>query len=155
MIDVLLTAEDLMLAALAGARQQAENVGAGRRDNHGFEGDGWAAQIEGLASEIAVARAVDRFHNPIRPFALRARADVGRLHVRSTDRHDGRLILHDTDAPGTYVLVIRSLPRCRIVGTFEKQGELDRRWWREDVRNPAYFVPQRDLTPARELWLVA
>lgn len=160
MIEVILTTGERMTAALAGGMRQMCNTVARRPDAHGHQGDGYLTHVQGIQAEIAVARATNTYFDPFAIQRPDRGLDVGDLHVRSTARENGCLILHDSDPEGRYVLVTVAAPRCLIIGYFDKPAEMDRRYWRDDpgVRNPAHFISQHalkdpkgmrfDLTPA-------
>jgi len=73
--------------------------------------------------------------------------DVGTLGVRSTDRRHGCLILHPKDEDDrVFVLVlVETTPDFIIYGWVRGDEGKDQRYWRTDVRHPAYFVPQHAL----------
>lgn len=144
-IAVQITALEFVHAANAGFLRQASNLLHGRKDAHGFEGDGWKTHIEGAVGEFAVAKALGLFW----PGVGRLRApDVGELQVRSTPHPGGRLVIHPGDKDGdAYVLVRGELLRYEVVGWLRAgEGKLDRHW-----RDPtgksrsAYFVPAAEL----------
>jgi len=43
--------------------------------------------------------------------------------------------------------VVGRMPVLRIVGWVIARDGQQRRYWRTDIRHPAYLVPQRDLEP--------
>lgn len=152
MIRVELTDADLELAVHAGAARHIAGLRRGATPSYRFAGDCWGIHIEGAAAEIAVAHAlgVDDFT----PAVYRERpqtsleGDVGRFQVRSTPRLDGSLILHPRDEDdATFILAAGMAPSFRIIGWTKGRIGKAERYWRSDVREPAYFVPQRDLRP--------
>lgn len=70
----------------------------------------------------------------------------GGVQVRWTPRVEGSLIVHPADLDWQpFVLVVGAQWPFRVAGwTFGAEAKA-KRWWREDVRNPAYFVPQTRL----------
>lgn len=144
-IEIALTIGERMTAAHAAGTRQMRSIDQGRADAHRFKGDGYVLHLFGLLAEIAVARATNTYLDPFTEKPSRG-PDVGKLHVRGTPLEDGCLLLHDTDPAGRYVLVIVTTSVCRIIGYFDKTGPVDPRYFRADVRNPAYFVPQDVLT---------
>lgn len=80
--------------------------------------------------------------------------DVVSCEVRSTNRGDGCLILHPSDDDNrAYVLaLVRAQYRVVLAGwAFGSRGKNKDKFWRSDVRAPAFFVPQDQLRPMREL----
>lgn len=78
---------------------------------------------------------------------------AGGVHVRHTELERGSLILHESDVDELVgVLVVGVDPRAlRVAGWITNADGKDARFWRDDVRHPAYFVPQRELAPIDEL----
>lgn len=73
--------------------------------------------------------------------------DVGGfVSVRWTPLPHGRLIIHE-DEPADLVgaLVVGERPDVMFVGCINHIDGMKPQWWREDVRHPAYFVPQHAL----------
>lgn len=76
----------------------------------------------------------------------------GGISVRWTRRASGCLIIHE-DEPNQLraVLVVGVTWPLRIAGWFEVGRAKRREWWRDDVRHPAYFVPQSALLEVERL----
>lgn len=132
--------------------RQIESVLAGRRDRHGFNGDGWGAHIEGALGELATAKFLDRywragvnaFHGP---------ADIGdRCEVRCRSSHDYELIVRtDDDDTRFFVLVTGVAPRYRVRGYIQGSNAKRVEWLKEHGnREPAYFVPHASLIQFRQ-----
>lgn len=78
--------------------------------------------------------------------------DVGKIQVRSTERNLGSLIVHPRDSDSeAFLLVIVHETSAWLAGWIRGSDAKQQRFWRTDVRAPAYFVPQRLLRPVREL----
>ncbi len=153
-MNVELSAGEIMCASLAGAMRGARARWKNRRDAHGFNGDGWGIAIEGAAAELAVAKAIDAHYDAFDPLLDRDRGDVAGLHVRSTQHLSGHLTIYRDDPNGTYVLVIGRIPCFRVAGWIEKEDAIaTERWWRSDIRDPAFWVPQEALAPIQALTL--
>ncbi|HLG28179.1 MAG TPA: hypothetical protein VI423_10375 [Paenisporosarcina sp.] len=73
--------------------------------------------------------------------------DVGKLEIRSTDRPDGRLILHPTDKDlSPYLLVLSTAhPEYQLVGWIYGEEGKDPKYWRDNVPRPCFMVPQEQL----------
>jgi hypothetical protein len=110
----------------------------------------WQREVTGAIAEYAVAKVLDRHWSTAGK--SHGRGDVGDLEVRATERTDGSLILHPSDPDDApFVLVVGCPPTLGIAGWLRGgEGKVDR-WWRTDVRSPAYFVPQSALRPLAEL----
>jgi hypothetical protein len=66
--------------------------------------------------------------------------------IRSTSREKGCLLLHEKDDPNQkYVLLIGFRHEWGIAGWCWGVEGKQRAHWRDDVRCPAFFVPQRVL----------
>lgn len=148
MIDVVLSWAQVDLAAQVGCKRYIRALAKGRTENHGASerGGGWNLHILGALGECAAAIALDVFW----PMATDPdyAGDLGEgSHVRTTERRDGALILHETDAEGRFVLVVGTPPQFSVVGWKDTVAGRLPSYWRDDVPSPAFFVPQSDLNP--------
>jgi hypothetical protein len=141
-------------AARLGVQRQIINLRDGRKDRHGFNGDGWGVNVEGCMCEMAYAKATGRYWEPVVRNFEDIPGDVGDVEIRSTKRTDGRLIVHEWDPDGSlFVLVRGPWPeragvRFEIVGTKLGGEAKQQRWWAEPVQGrPAFFVPADELEP--------
>lgn len=140
---VTLTPEECAFAAREGAMRRVRGL-LKRNHRHGEPRDPWAMDINGCAAEIAFAKGMGMYWWP------RATpdpdGDVGDWQVRWTEREDGALILHESDRDDQrFALVIGSMPDYRIAGwMFAAAGKIDA-YWRDEVKRPAFFVPQDKL----------
>jgi hypothetical protein len=76
----------------------------------------------------------------------------GGIQVRWTDRPHGSLIIHDDDRDHLVgALVVNPRWPLRIVGWLPVHLAKRPCWWRTDVREPAFFVPQAVLRPLEAL----
>jgi hypothetical protein len=148
-VRVRLTEHQLRQAAQAGVERQILAIRNGRRDSHGFEGDGWGLHIEGACAELAVAKCRNKFWEAVVDVPEGLEGDVGRAQVRSTRRASGCLLVHPDDPdPAPFVLVIvRSPYEYDVVGWIEGRNAKREEWWRTDTGRPAFFVPQSALNP--------
>ena len=146
--EVKLTIEDLFTAAHAGVLRRLSAIANNRK--HIF-GDGpedlWGNDIESCIAEMLVSRS---FNVSWRPYAADPnviKADVGdNIQVRSTKRKDGCLIMHKKDKDDQYfVLVTGSGLNMKIKGWIKCADGKKQKFWRDNVPNPAYFVPQSEL----------
>lgn len=148
-IEVTLSWFEVNMAAQQGIIRHVQALKAGRQDAHGFNGDGWGAHIDGALGELALAKALDAYWNPVLSYQARQVGDVGAHQVRMTARPDGSLIVHEDDRDDAdYWLVVGTAPRYLVIGSRLGLRCKEPRFWREDTGRPAYFVPQAELTPA-------
>lgn len=151
MIEVTLTEHEIHQVALAGVMRNIVSLTAA--DAHRFNGtpyERWGLHIEGAAAEFVVAKKRSRFWNAVvAAEGFRGLpGDVGEMQVRSTWRRDGCLLLHESDPDdATFMLVTGALPTFRIVGWMLGRDGKKSEFWRSDTGRPAFFVPQRVLTP--------
>jgi len=152
MTDVLLTWGEVRLAALAGVDQVIYS--RSRRARHAYgaaNDDAWQISIQGQLAEYAVAKALDAFWHAAKDVGPRV-GDVGRLEVRATLRQGGSLIVHESDPDeACFVLVTGDAPTLRLVGWLRGADAKQPRYWRTDVRHPAFFVPPAMLHGLDEL----
>ena len=147
-MNVVLTPQELMIAATVGVMRQITNLRDCRRDAHGAEAKyGWQYHIEGACGECAVAKACGAYWNG-NLGNLKA-DDVGRLQVRAGSGEDYRLIIHDTDPDERkFVLVVGLAPRYRLCGwLYGREGKRPEFWTDPVGQRPAYFIPQSLLHP--------
>lgn len=149
-IPVTLDWNEVGIAARVGVQRMIRALARGRAPAHGGpgnDGNGWGLHIEGAASEMAAAKIMGRYW----PAAVDPdyEGDLGpRLHVRSTPRPDGCLILHPNDADdGAFYLMVGQIPTFSMVGWIHATAGKVEQFWRTDVRAPAFFVPQSELQP--------
>lgn len=152
-MSVELSWSETRLAALAGVDRHLRALHLGRKPRYGQVSAErcWQDNIDGTLGEWVVAKALDRFWPGGAP-ELDTEGDIGDLQVRATARRDGCLIIHRgdlDDAP--FVLVVGTPPTFDLPGWIKGRDGKRKEWWRKDVRNPAYFVPQSALRPLDEL----
>lgn len=147
---ITLTPAEYVHAAQAGFLRQAANVCRGRRDAHGYSGDGYDIHVLGAVGEYVVARALGLFWAG--PGRLAA-PDVGTLQVRTRSQADYDLIVHPRDADdAVFVLVTGQELRYVVRGWMYGRDAKQRHFWRDPAGNrPAFFVPQACLRRIEEL----
>lgn len=155
MTVVVLTWLEQLQAVEVGGIRKITALRDGRHVRRGQEPNNWTDEIEGAAAELAVAKTTGRYWHALGKGHTDP-ADVGRLEVRSTGHAHGCLILHPDDPDeARFVLVTGRIPEFTIRGTIvARDGKIDR-YWRTDLRYPAYFVPQAALEPFGLLEAVA
>lgn len=142
-------------ATASGLRRQQMHEQVGRILPNGGE-----IHVAGCLAEFAVAKAFglpwdgEYFDNE-RWMKWRLDGhDVSGIEVRSTRRHDGRLLLQRQDKDDSpYVLVrTHARPRFQIVGwILGREGKQQRFWTEVGYGRPCYFVPTPLLRPPADL----
>lgn len=149
---ITLNEEDVSLANDVAELRNKSQRAAKRRDGL-VKGSSLGRDLQGALAELAVSRALnlpwDGKWLPISvwdDWKLEGN-DVGKLEVRSTERANGRLILHPSDKDYSPYLLVTSEahPTYKLVGwVYGKEGKLDQ-YWRDNVPRPCYMVPQDNL----------
>ena len=141
-LTVTLSPREIIAAAILGGLMGARALSKRYKQRH--ENCWFCPTIEGIAAEIAVAKALGK---PYRPNLNGFKApDVGELHVRQTPHPKGCLIIRPGDPDGVYVLAIGQCPVFRIVGWIHSYDAKQPRYWRAGGPG-AWFVPQSTLKP--------
>jgi hypothetical protein len=145
-IAVTLSPREIILAAMIGGLMHARALARGWKDKV-YE-SGWNVHIEGIAAEIAVAKALGI---PYRPKLNGFKApDVGDLHVRWTAYRDGSLIIRPGDPDGIYVLVTGRCPTFTVMGWIHSSDAKRPQYWRAlNGHSGAWFVPHPFLHRSR------
>lgn len=146
---ITLTASEMMLAAQAGVMRTVQNLVQGATGAHGSAADDWSMSIEGALAEWAASKALG-VHWPGKG-QMRG-DDIGGMQIRSTRNPAGSLILHKTDRDGDiFVLMVGQASEWRPAGWIRAASGKQDRFWRTDIRSPAYLVPQSELGDMVEL----
>lgn len=146
-MNVVLERHEIEMVAAVGVRRRCASLDR-LADRHGYSGENaWEQDIQGAAAELAVAKATNRYWDG--SFNTYKRGDVGSVQVRSTKRPDGCLIVRPSDpADAVYFLVVGEIPEFTVVGwIMGENAKLERFEKAPGGRPPAFFVPQRYLTP--------
>ena len=151
MIEITLTEQEALQAALIGVQRHYRCEIRGSKQMHGFESSGidsLANDVHGAGGEIAAARAlklywpatVDTFDKP----------DIGdNTQVRTAQKDHYCLIIRKTAKDSeTYVHVTGKLPFYKVWGYIKAaQAKQDKYKKAPNNREPAWFVPAKDLVP--------
>jgi hypothetical protein len=142
-LTVTLSPREIILAAMIGGLMHARALARGWKDRV-YESD-WNVHVEGIAAEIAVAKALGiRYRPKLNGFKA---PDVEHLHVRQTAHRDGSLIIRPGDPDGIYVLVTGQCPTFTVMGWIHSSDAKQPHYWRAPDGGPgAWFVPQRKLS---------
>lgn len=151
-VEVQLEWHEVLMAAAIGVNRHIESRRKGLKDFITIQGYGdnkWDMDIEGAASEMAVAKHLGLYWDgAINSFKG---GDVGRLQVRSARLHDYKLIVRNNDSDtDLFVLVTGSSPDYRIHGYLSGKMAKEAKWWHVPNKPPgAFFVPQDSLKPLK------
>lgn len=135
-------------AASVGVERQLLAIRLGRPDRYGAEKrNGFGMHIEGAHGEQGTAKMLNVYWDPVVEHQLYALpGDVGVYQVRTTTRPRGCLIIHREDSDqARFYLVVLNLPEFTVVGWALGADCKRPRFWRDDVPDPAFFVPQDEL----------
>ena len=150
---VTLSKQEFFYASQVGTMRQIASVLRGLPDRHGAKpADGWSLHIEGACGELAFARASGRFWSPSVD-TFKSQGDVGGVEVRTRSEHHFELIVRESDDPSrVYALVTGRSPAFRVHGWLVGVDARRADWLRtHGNREAAYFVPQSELRPLKEL----
>jgi hypothetical protein len=149
---VTLTWHEAIMAAHIGVMRQVAAIKAGKKDRHGYDGEGWNEHCEGACGEVAIAKMLGVFWDgSVNTWSAH---DLPGLQVRTRSRHDYELLVRPCDCNETpWVLVTGKCPNYRVRG-YVYGREAKRREWLQSYggRPPAYFVPHSNLRSVEELY---
>lgn len=151
MVRVTLDSREQLMAAMAGIMRRISAIRKGRKEPYGTpKADLWGNDIESSGAEAAVAKALNLYWTSVKEKV--GPGDVGNFEVRSTNRADGSLIVHDRDPDDVpFILVRGTFPDYEIVGwMFGRDAKDEKYRFRGDGR-PAFFVPGTHLRDVEEL----
>ncbi len=114
--------------------------------------DPWGVDIEGACAELAVAKMLGRYWHAIVANPNGLPGDAGEYQVRSTAHTNGQLVVYEHDPDeAMFVLVTGRAPLLTIRGWLRGSLAKREKWWREQAKVPAYFVPQDELRSMEDL----
>jgi hypothetical protein len=127
--------------------RRISSIWKGLENKHGIEDDeGWSADIEGAAGEMAAAKALNLYcSHPVNTF--KGGADVGEYEIRTTSKSSNKLIVRDRDDNDRpFVLVTGTAPHFTVHGWIMGKDAKQEKWKKApNDRPPAWFVPQSSL----------
>lgn len=142
-----LSYEEGIIVGHIGEMRRNQGIHLGRSKPIGDPEDEWRTEVESCGSEYVVAKYYGLVWHcwAEKPHLLPG--DVGRIQVRHTQYGGGHLIVYEerdrVDAP--YVLVTGKFPTFTIRGWAFGQECKQAEYWRTDVREASYWVPQSRL----------
>lgn len=140
-VVVTLTESEIMLAGTVMVQRHAQNVTKEREEKYGAEDNLIEPNMTGALGEIALAKHLNIYWSGALG-KMRAK-DVGVYQVRASLRRNPSLVLHDEDKDED-VFICASVDRNRVtlLGWLRARDGKQKRFWRTDVRGPAYFVTE-------------
>lgn len=151
-IPITLTRPELLLGAQIGSLRHIAAVKDGRRDQHGFTGDGWGIHIEGALGEIALCKALGIYW----PATVNSfgKADALRdVQIRTRSRNDYDLIVRDGDKPHERFVLVTGLHGNYMIRGWILGAEAMQPQYRatHGDREEAYFVPAIALSSIKTM----
>ena len=147
MTEIKLSAGEIVQAAIVGVMRRIQNIRDGNNHKYGAsQATAWQMDIEGALGELALAKHLNIFWSKGKP----RDSDVGEFQVRTTAKHNNRLILHKDDDDDARYYLITGLNGCyRVQGWIHGRDGKQERYWEDPVGGrPCYFVPQDVLHEA-------
>jgi len=150
MTEIILSNAELMVAAQVGAMRRVSSIKRNfnthaKAFKPGLE---WVHDIDGAASEMAVAKMLNVYWVP--SVNAGKAADVESFQIRSTNHEYGKLLIREHDVKNEkYILVVSRHPLFKVVGwMWADEAKVDK-YWKEpdDTGVGAWWVPQSDLKP--------
>tara|TARA_R110002153_G_scaffold57940_2_gene159169 strand:- start:1149 stop:1670 length:522 start_codon:yes stop_codon:yes gene_type:complete len=153
---VTLTPAEMLIAGQLGLMRMVQNLRDNRKGKYGAPTDSqaWAINILGAMGEACVAKWGGLWWSG--SLGDYKADDAGKLQVRTVDKENKRLILHDDDKDDRpYILVYAKPPSFIIKGWIMGADGKDKAYWADPQRTNrhAYFVPNDKLININELEL--
>lgn len=158
MVRVTLTRDEEWVARLVGlrrwqiARKNGQSIVTKLRGTP--TGVSEETDVQSVGSEIAVAKAINKYWHPDLHPQSKHEPDVGHAtQVRWTGRERGKLIVTPNDQDNHMFYLVRGhLPNYDVVGRLPAKSAKQEKWLRNPGnRGPAYFVPEEALIEVRQV----
>jgi len=147
MTKIELTNSQIIMAATAGVLRRVQYIDRDGKPTHGLkeEDNNWNIKIEGALSEYALAQYLNIHWMGT---GVVGGDDVGKEEVRTTELHNGRLIIREGDKDHKRYWLLTGKD-----GTYHVRGYIYAKDAKQDKyytdagngREKAWFVPQKDL----------
>lgn len=142
-MQVVLTEHEIAYAYSIAGQMAGQNLTMGRKPRYSADKNGWGLGVIGCLGEMGFAKAINRYWSG-NVGNLKAK-DVNGIQVRSTDREQPVLILHEGDSDEDYFVLVQIDGNVvNLVGWILGRDGKQQKYWRETAR-PAFFVPASDL----------
>lgn len=157
MTIITLTWTEMMVASYVGS---ARNVQSLKQNWEPAAGVGtsntWTPNVEGAAGEMAVAKALGVYWQPI--VGNNLADDVGPYQVRTniSRKHDDLCLRPKDRADRIYISVLSFAPEFHILGWIDGESGKDQKWYRDGTigRPKCFYVPKDALRAMRDLSIV-
>ena len=142
---------DIRQAILLGTERNIHALMNGLKPRYGQSlMDTWRDHIVGALGEIVVAKYLGLY--PDFKATPGYRGDVGRFEVRATQWPRGQLIVYRGDPDNRLYILVCGMPTGRepslvIAGAIPAAEAKHPRYWRTDLRSPAFVIPWSGLRP--------
>jgi hypothetical protein len=153
---VTLNSSELLQAATIGIMRRVSAIARQRKEPFGTpNAELWGNDIESCCAELVVAKVTGSYWHAFTAAPHTLEGDVGRRQVRSTQRVNGGLIVHDDDKDdAAFILVVGVAPSYNVMGWMLGRDAKVARWWNETrLPRPAFLVPAGELHDIASLQL--
>jgi hypothetical protein len=142
------------MAAMSGVERRLSAMAKQRKGAHGFDRDDfWGIDIEGLAAEWAVAKALGLYYEPVVGHLDTELGDVAPgVQVRSSKHAGAHLLIHKSDSDTDRFILVTGLCGDYTIRGWEYGGDAkEDKFWRSHQGRSAFWVPQSALRPFEPL----
>lgn len=151
-IRIFLETKEIEKCIQMARKRNSQSRAMGLKHKYGLEEkDGLAMDVIGCKGEFAVIKYLG-IKQEITINTFKNIPDVGEYEVRSVTKPGYRLIIREKDdKEKIYILVEVGFNYCDIVGYTKGEEALKYHKENQAGREPAWFIPQKDLRPVTEL----
>ena len=152
MIEISLTATEVLLGAMAGVIRQIKRHFEGVEHRHGFDktkGGAWENDIIGALAERVFHKWSGRYFEPRLDYK---RGDAGPYEIRGTSVDEGHWLMHRDDGDNVReILIVGQIAQWRICGWVMGKDGKNEQYWRTVKGRHAYWIPQPALNSMHQL----
>jgi hypothetical protein len=150
---IILTATELMVASYVGSARNVQSMMRGWQRASGIQTETWSSNIEGAAGEMAVAKLLNIYWQPV--VGKLDADDVGPYQVRTNmSRKLDDLCLRPRDREDRfYISVLSFAPEFHVLGFIKGADGKREQWLRDGTPGhpQCYYVPRAELRDLSEL----
>lgn len=153
-MKITLSLEEIAMAAAVAVHRNLDAIRNNRKNNHGFQGNGWTENIEGYCAELVVSKALNQYYSAGDSKGFKGADVAENIQVRWASQDNYRLIVRPPDnTDHFYVLVTGEAPTYDIKGFIHGKNAKQDRYHDNpgNGRPDAWWVPQFALEPIEEL----
>jgi hypothetical protein len=144
---VVLTATEMMVASYVGSARNVQSLIRGWQRTSGIKTDTWSSNVEGAAGEIAVAKLLGIYWQPI--VGDLAADDVGPYQVRTnmSRKHDDLCLRPKDRDDRFYISVLSFAPEFLVLGFIAGADGKQAKWLRDGTPGfpQCFYVPRAAL----------